>query len=89
MKELLFGFLLGINALTFLLYGLDKWKAKHHKWRIPEKTLLGIALLGGSLGALCGMRVFHHKTKHWQFRILIPVFIVLHSILLFYLLHVR
>lgn len=66
MTKLLLGYLLGINVLAFLLYGFDKWKAKKNKWRIPEKTLFGIAFLGGSLGALIGMQVFHHKTKHWS-----------------------
>ena len=82
MTKLLLGYLLGINVLAFLLYGFDKWKAKKNKWRIPEKTLFGIAFLGGSLGALIGMQVFHHKTKHWSFKILIPVFLVLHVVLI-------
>lgn len=84
MTKLLLGDLLGINVLAFLLYGFDKWKAKKNKWRIPEKTLFGIAFLGGSLGALIGMQVFHHKTKHWSFKILIPVFLVLHVVLIYF-----
>ena len=78
MTQLLLGYLLGINFLTFFLYGLDKRKAVKHQWRIPEKTLLGTAFLGGSVGAMIGMRVFHHKTKHWTFRILVPIFLILH-----------
>lgn len=78
MTQLLLGYLLGINFLTFFLYGLDKRKAVKHQWRIPEKTLLGTAFLGGSVGAIIGMRVFHHKTKHWTFRILVPIFLILH-----------
>lgn len=66
------------NVIAFALYGMDKWKAKKDKWRVPESTLLGIALLGGSLGALLGMQLFRHKTKHWKFKILVPVFLLLH-----------
>ena len=56
-----------ISLLTFLMYGADKQKAKKHKWRIPEKILLGMCIVGGFLGGLLGMQVFHHKTKHWYF----------------------
>ena len=59
--------LAAINLVTFAVYGIDKAKAKRGAWRIPEKTLFLLPLLGGSLGALLGMRVFHHKTKHWYF----------------------
>ena len=60
-------YLIGINVLAFLLYGIDKAKAKRGAWRIAEKVLLGIGILGGSLGALAGMKLFRHKTKHWYF----------------------
>ena len=56
-----------INLLTFIVYGADKRRARQGKWRVPEKTLFLLPLLGGSIGALLGMRVFHHKTKHWYF----------------------
>ena len=56
-----------ISLLTFLMYVADKQKAKKHKWRIPEKILLGMCIVGGFLGGLLGMQVFHHKTKHWYF----------------------
>ena len=56
-----------INLLTFIVYGADKRRARRDKWRVPEKTLFLLPLLGGSIGALLGMRVFHHKTKHWYF----------------------
>lgn len=55
------------NLLTFIVYGADKHRARKGKWRVPEKTLFLLPLLGGSIGALLGMRVFHHKTKHWYF----------------------
>ena len=67
-----------VNLFTFILYGVDKLKAKRGAWRIPEATLLLAAALGGSLGALLGMELFRHKTKHWQFKILVPLFLVLH-----------
>lgn len=56
-----------INLQTFIVYGADKRRARKGKWRVPEKTLFLLPLLGGSIGALLGMRVFHHKTKHWYF----------------------
>ena len=70
--------LVAVNLVSFPLYGLDKLKAKKGLWRIRESTLLLIAALGGSVGALLGMEVFRHKTKHWQFKVLVPVFFILH-----------
>lgn len=69
-----------INIISFAMYGIDKVKAKLNKWRIPEVTLLGVAFVGGSLGAMLGMQVFRHKTKHMKFMILVPVFLVLHIV---------
>lgn len=60
-------YLVLVNLVSFCLMGIDKRKARKHKWRIPEKTLFLSALLGGSLGAVLGMQVFRHKTKHWYF----------------------
>lgn len=77
-------YLVFMNLLTFLLYGIDKWKAKGDKWRISERTLLLTALIGGSMGALIGMQVFRHKTQHWKFRILVPLFLILHVAALAY-----
>ena len=77
MKTILLLFI-AVNLISFALYGLDKLKAKKGLWRIRESTLLLIAALGGSVGALLGMEVFRHKTKHWQFKVLVPVFLVLH-----------
>ena len=70
--------LVAVNLVSFTLYGLDKLKAKKGLWRIRESMLLLIAALGGSVGALLGMEVFRHKTKHWQFKVLVPVFFILH-----------
>ena len=69
--------LLLVNIAAFAAYGIDKRKARKGRWRIPESTLLLLAFFGGSVGALLGMRVFHHKTKHWKFKILVPLFLVL------------
>ena len=65
-----------INAATFAVYGVDKRRARQGAWRVPEKTLFLLPLLGGSVGALAGMRVFHHKTKHWYFVWGIPLILL-------------
>lgn len=70
-------YLVLINIAAFIIYGADKHKAKKGQWRIPEKTLIGVAVLGGSIGAVMGMRLFSHKTKHPKFYIGIPVIILL------------
>ena len=62
-----------INVIAFGLYGLDKYRAMNNMWRIPEKTLLGVAAIGGAYGAYLGMRIFHHKTKHLKFQIGVPI----------------
>ena len=69
-------YLCTINALSFLLMLIDKQKAKKNKWRIPEKTLLGICLIGGSVGGLISMHLFRHKTKHLRFRLGIPLMLI-------------
>jgi uncharacterized membrane protein YsdA (DUF1294 family) len=68
--------LLALNLLTFIIYGIDKFKAKKAKWRIPESTLLLLALLGGSIGTWLGIKVWHHKTQHKKFYIGIPLIII-------------
>ena len=68
--------LMGINVLTFFVYGIDKWKAKRSKWRIPEATLLLLAVLGGSIGAILGMKVWHHKTLHKKFKYGLPLILM-------------
>lgn len=77
--------LAGINVVTFALYGIDKYKAKKGRWRIPERTLLLLPLLGGSVGGILGMAVFHHKTRHWYFRMGLPVMFLLQAALAVYL----
>ena len=78
-------YLLAINALSFILFGLDKYKAKKGKWRISEATLLMIAVIGGSIGAWVGMRLWHHKTMHKKFKYGIPIIIILQVCLVVYL----
>ncbi|MBR3786474.1 MAG: DUF1294 domain-containing protein [Firmicutes bacterium] len=75
--NILWYYLLAVNLLAFFLYGIDKRKAVKDQWRIPEATLLGVAFVGGSIGAWAGMQVFRHKTKHWKFKILVPVFFLM------------
>ncbi len=65
-----------INIIAFMLMGIDKHKAKKHKWRIPEKNLFISALLFGSIGANLGMWVFRHKTKHIQFLVVMPLILI-------------
>lgn len=64
--------LLSVNAAAFILFGADKRRARLKRWRIPERTLFLLPLLGGSLGAVLGMRVFRHKTRHRRFRYGLP-----------------
>ena len=79
-------FLLAINIATFLLYGIDKYKAKKGQWRISEVALLTMAAIGGSIGAWIGMRIWHHKTMHKQFKYGIPLIIIMQVALAVYLL---
>ena len=91
--------LICINIVTFVVYGIDKWKAKQGSWRISEATLLSLAVIGGSIGALLGMKVWHHKTMHkggtcdvdnivggYQFKYGLPL-IVLAQVALIYLIN--
>ena len=75
-------YLLIINALSFLLMLIDKQKAKKDCWRIPEKTLIAVAVLGGSLGGIAGMQVLRHKTKHLKFSIGLPVILAVQILLM-------
>lgn len=68
-----------LNLFTFFLYGIDKWKAGHARWRIPERTLLLFAFIGGSIGAMAGMHVWRHKTRHKKFRYGVPSLFVLQT----------
>ena len=83
----LFLYLAIINAVGFLLMLIDKWKAKHNRWRIPEATLMGVAALGGSVGSLLGMYTVRHKTKHIKFTVGIPVILVVQIFAAIYFLY--
>lgn len=78
-------YLLAINIVSFFLYGIDKYKAKKNKWRISEATLLMMAVIGGSIGAWAGMRLWHHKTMHKKFKYGIPIIIIMQVCLVVYL----
>ena len=78
-------YLLAINAVAFIVYGIDKYKAKKAKWRISEATLLLLAVLGGSIGAWMGMKVWHHKTMHKKFKYGIPAILLIQIALMAYL----
>lgn len=79
--KLILIYLLLINAVSFLLMLIDKYKARKNLWRIPEETLLCFAALGGSLGAFIGMRLGRHKTRHLQFSVGVPLMLVVHIII--------
>lgn len=80
-EHLVLLYLILINAAAFVLMLADKLKAKRGAWRIPERVLIGSALLGGSIGALAGMYTFRHKTKHIKFTVGIPVILALQIVL--------
>lgn len=61
------------NVIVFAVYGADKYKAIHGSWRISELALILMSFLLGGIGGFCGMRIWHHKTRHWKFRILVPL----------------
>ena len=75
--HIILGYLLLLNLVAFVVYGIDKYKARKGKWRIPESTLLTLAMFGGSIGAWLAMKAFHHKTMHKQFYIGVPTIIIL------------
>ena len=83
--ELLLYYFVCVNVLTFFVYGIDKSKARQGKWRISEATLLLFAVIGGSIGAWLGMRVWRHKTMHKKFKYGIPAILMIHIIIIGYL----
>ena len=74
-----------INTLAFIVYGIDKLKAKKGKWRIPESTLLLLAIIGGSIGAWFGIKVWHHKTLHKKFKYGIPLIVIIQIAIAIYI----
>ena len=85
MANALLYYLIVINIVTFVVYGIDKLKAKQGSWRISEATLLILAVIGGSIGALLGMKIWHHKTMHKKFKYGLPLILIIQIILIGYL----
>ena len=77
MNQIILYYLFVINIVTFLVYGIDKVKAKHNSWRISEATLLTLAVVGGVIGALLGMKVWRHKTQHKKFKYGVPLILLI------------
>ena len=84
-QKLLSIYLITINLITFITFGVDKFKSIKKTWRIKESTLINLCIIGGSIGGLLSMYLFHHKTKHYSFYIGIPLIIIIQIILLVYL----
>lgn len=82
-------YLIIINLVGFAMMGIDKYKAKHERWRIRERTLMLTAAVGGSVGVFCGMRVFRHKTLHNLFRWGVPAIMAVQAALAVYLIWFR
>ena len=85
-QEIIIIYLTSINLATFITYGIDKLKAKRSKWRIREASLLLLAVLGGSIGALLGMKVWHNKTMHKKFKYGVPAILIVQMAIIGYLL---
>jgi uncharacterized membrane protein YsdA (DUF1294 family) len=86
MLAIISGIFFTLNLLTFIIYGIDKLKAKKAKWRISEATLLLLAVIGGSIGAWLGLQVWRHKTQHKKFYIGIPLILTLQVVATVYIL---
>lgn len=84
MDRILFGYLLMVNVMTFIVFGADKWKAVHGKWRIRESILLGLSLAGGAAGGLAAMYLFRHKIRKTRFKLWMPVMFIVQAVFLFY-----
>ena len=79
MDQALTVYILAVSLLTWILFGLDKWKAIHGKWRIRESTLLGLSLIGGAAGGLAGMYLFRHKIRKMRFQIGVPLMLLVQA----------
>ena len=85
MERILVIYLFAVNLLAFILYGIDKKRARNREWRISERMLIGIAVIGGCIGAILGMHIFHHKTRHWYFRYGLPLILIIQVLLVWFL----
>lgn len=81
----LLSYLIIINILGIVFMGIDKRRAKAGRWRIPEGTLILIAFLGGSIGIYLGLKIFHHKTRHFKFKVIVPVLLLIQATLIAWL----
>ena len=79
--QIILTYLIVVNVVAFLTFGVDKWKSKRDKWRIPEAQLIGLAVIGGSIGAWAGMKIWHHKTMHKKFKYGLPAILIIQIIL--------
>ncbi|MGN0350007.1 MAG: DUF1294 domain-containing protein [Roseburia sp.] len=84
MEKIILIYVICMNLVGILVMGIDKKRAIRHKWRIPEKTLFLVSLLGGSVGTWAGMYLFHHKTKHWYFVVGMPLILILQVVLVYF-----
>lgn len=82
-------YLLAVNAGGFVMFGIDKGRAKRHAFRISERALLTVGIFGGSLGALLGMKLFRHKTKHKKFTVGLPIILIIQLIIICYLINLK
>lgn len=87
MTEFVISYLVAVNAVTFVIYGIDKLKALRGKWRLSESLLILSAVLGGSVGAWLGMWLWHHKTLHKKFKYGIPLILMAHAVAFIYFLN--
>ena len=85
MTQAIIYILICIKVLTFVVYGIDKWKAKQGSWRISEAILLILAVIGGSIGALLGIKVWHHKTMHKKFKYGLPLILLVQIALVYFI----
>ena len=86
-QKILIIYFVTINVATFLTFGIDKWKARQAKMRIREAALLILAVLGGSIGALLGMQVWHHKTQHKKFKYGLPLILLAQIVLIYFIIN--
>ena len=84
MIEIILIVILAVSLINFIVYGVDKLKAKSGAFRVPEKVLLGLSFLGGALGGILAMNLFRHKTKHWYFWVVNVLSLIIHIAVLGY-----
>lgn len=85
MEKIFIIYLIIINIITFIVFGIDKYKAQKSKWRTPEKVLFLLSAIGGSVGALAGMYTFRHKTKKTAFKFGIPAILVVQVVVIYFI----